>query len=132
MRINAVCPGTINTPMVSDMVATDALDQTRAVEAIPLGGLGRPDEIGAAALWLKARERALSTAACSSSTAANSPRNPCGSCSKRCHSGSPKSTVLVRSFEAPWMSRARSVCRLRTILGIVGSERVASSSVAGS
>ena len=38
--------------MVSDMVATGALDQTHAVEAIPLGRLGRPDEIAAAALWL--------------------------------------------------------------------------------
>jgi NAD(P)-dependent dehydrogenase (short-subunit alcohol dehydrogenase family) len=52
VRVNAVCPGTIDTPMVSDMVATGALDQTGAVEAIPLGRLGRPDEIAAAVLWL--------------------------------------------------------------------------------
>jgi NAD(P)-dependent dehydrogenase (short-subunit alcohol dehydrogenase family) len=52
VRINAVCPGTIETPMVSDMVATGALDQTRAVELIPLGRLGRADEIAAAVLWL--------------------------------------------------------------------------------
>jgi len=52
VRINAVCPGTIDTPMVSEMVATGALDQTRAVEAIPIGRLGRPDEIAAAVLWL--------------------------------------------------------------------------------
>jgi NAD(P)-dependent dehydrogenase (short-subunit alcohol dehydrogenase family) len=38
--------------MVSDMVATGALDQTQAVEAIPVGRLGRPDEIAAAVLWL--------------------------------------------------------------------------------
>jgi len=52
VRINAVCPGTIDTPMVSHMVATGALDQTRAVEAIPIGRLGRPEEIAAAVLWL--------------------------------------------------------------------------------
>jgi NAD(P)-dependent dehydrogenase (short-subunit alcohol dehydrogenase family) len=52
VRINTLCPGTINTPMVADMVATGALDQDRAVEAIPLGRLGRPDEIAAAVLWL--------------------------------------------------------------------------------
>ncbi len=52
VRINAVCPGTIDTPMVTDMVTTGALDRTRAVEAIPLGRLGRPEEIAAAALWL--------------------------------------------------------------------------------
>ncbi|HYI60071.1 MAG TPA: SDR family oxidoreductase [Microlunatus sp.] len=53
VRINAVCPGTIDTPMVTDMVTTGALDRTRAVAATPLGRLGRPEEIAAAALWLK-------------------------------------------------------------------------------
>ena len=52
VRINAICPGTISTPMLADMVAAGALDQERAVEAIPLGRLGRPDEIAAAVLWL--------------------------------------------------------------------------------
>lgn len=52
VRVNAVCPGTIDTPMVSDMVTDGALDHDRAVQAIPLGRLGRPDEIAAAVLWL--------------------------------------------------------------------------------
>jgi NAD(P)-dependent dehydrogenase (short-subunit alcohol dehydrogenase family) len=52
VRINTICPGTISTPMLADMVAAGALDQERAVEAIPLGRLGRPDEIAAAVLWL--------------------------------------------------------------------------------
>ena len=52
IRINTICPGTISTPMVADMVATGALDHDRAVEAIPLGRMGRPDEIAAAVLWL--------------------------------------------------------------------------------
>ena len=52
VRINAICPGTISTPMLADMVAAGALDQERAVEAIPLGRLGRPDEIAAAVLWM--------------------------------------------------------------------------------
>ncbi len=52
VRINPLCPGTISTPMVADMVAAGALDQERAVGAIPLGRLGRPDEIAAAVLWL--------------------------------------------------------------------------------
>jgi NAD(P)-dependent dehydrogenase (short-subunit alcohol dehydrogenase family) len=52
IRINTICPGTIDTPMLADMVATGALNHDHAVEAIPLGRLGRPDEIGAAVLWL--------------------------------------------------------------------------------
>lgn len=52
IRINAVLPGTIDTPMVSDMIAAGALDHSQAVQAIPLSRLGRPDEIAAAVLWL--------------------------------------------------------------------------------
>ena len=52
IRINAVCPGTIDTPMVADMLAT----QADAMEAIlrdqPIGRLGRPEEIASAVLWL--------------------------------------------------------------------------------
>jgi NAD(P)-dependent dehydrogenase (short-subunit alcohol dehydrogenase family) len=52
MRINAVCPGTIETPMVADMIATGQLDVDDAVAGQPLGRLGRGDEIAAAVLWL--------------------------------------------------------------------------------
>ena len=52
IRINAICPGTIDTPMVETMVSTGALDRTQATDAIPLGRFGRPDEIAAAVLWL--------------------------------------------------------------------------------
>jgi NAD(P)-dependent dehydrogenase (short-subunit alcohol dehydrogenase family) len=52
IRINAICPGTIDTPMVSDMISTGALDRASSVEAIPLGRFGKPEEIAAAALWL--------------------------------------------------------------------------------
>jgi NAD(P)-dependent dehydrogenase (short-subunit alcohol dehydrogenase family) len=52
VRINAVCPGTIDTPMVSDMVASGDLDMTEAMRIQPIGRLGRADEIAAAVLWL--------------------------------------------------------------------------------
>src|SRR5438128_2210970 len=52
IRINAVCPGTIETPMVTDMIAKGELSVPDAVANQPIGRLGRPDEIAAAVLWL--------------------------------------------------------------------------------
>jgi NAD(P)-dependent dehydrogenase (short-subunit alcohol dehydrogenase family) len=52
VRINAVCPGTIETPMVADMIAEGELDVASAVADQPIGRLGRGDEIAAAVLWL--------------------------------------------------------------------------------
>ena len=52
VRINAVCPGTIETPMVADMVSKGELEISAAVANQPIGRLGQPDEIAAAVLWL--------------------------------------------------------------------------------
>jgi NAD(P)-dependent dehydrogenase (short-subunit alcohol dehydrogenase family) len=52
VRVNAVCPGTIDTPMVADMLATGELDMTEALRNQPIGRLGTADEIAAAVLWL--------------------------------------------------------------------------------
>jgi NAD(P)-dependent dehydrogenase (short-subunit alcohol dehydrogenase family) len=52
IRINAVCPGTIATPMVEDMIAAGELDHDEAVADQPINRLGRADEIAAAVLWL--------------------------------------------------------------------------------
>ena len=52
IRINAVCPGTIETPMVADMMASGELTTEDAVAGQPIGRLGRGDEIAAAVLWL--------------------------------------------------------------------------------
>jgi NAD(P)-dependent dehydrogenase (short-subunit alcohol dehydrogenase family) len=52
IRINAVCPGTIDTPMVADMLAKGELDMTEAIRNQPIGRLGTADEIAAAVLWL--------------------------------------------------------------------------------
>src|SRR2546430_7426828 len=52
IRINAVCPGTIQTPMVADMIAKGELTVADAEAGQPIGRLGRGDEIAAAVLWL--------------------------------------------------------------------------------
>jgi NAD(P)-dependent dehydrogenase (short-subunit alcohol dehydrogenase family) len=52
VQINAVCPGTIDTPMVTDMIAKGELDLAEAEANQPIGRLGHGDEIAAAVLWL--------------------------------------------------------------------------------
>ena len=52
IRINAICPGTIETPMVTDMIAKGELDLAQATAATPMARFGRDDEIAAAVLWL--------------------------------------------------------------------------------
>jgi threonine dehydrogenase-like Zn-dependent dehydrogenase len=51
-RQNAVCPGTIATPMVDSMTAAGELDPEAATAAPAIPRYGRPDEIAAAVLWL--------------------------------------------------------------------------------
>jgi NAD(P)-dependent dehydrogenase (short-subunit alcohol dehydrogenase family) len=52
IRINAVCPGAIETPMVEDMVAKGWIAMEDMVSGNPMGRLGRPEEIASAVLWL--------------------------------------------------------------------------------
>src|SRR5207244_685393 len=52
IRINAVCPGTIDTPMVAGMMATQAEAIKELMKDVPIGRLGRAEEIADAVLWL--------------------------------------------------------------------------------
>jgi NAD(P)-dependent dehydrogenase (short-subunit alcohol dehydrogenase family) len=52
VRINAVCPGTIDTPMVSEMRAKQPDAMNEIMRDQPIGRLGRPEEIASAVLWL--------------------------------------------------------------------------------
>ncbi len=52
IRINAVCPGTIDTPMVADMLAKEPEAMKEILRDQPIGRLGRPEEIASAVLWL--------------------------------------------------------------------------------
>src|SRR5438309_2509204 len=52
IRINAICPGTIETPMVADMLEKQADAMKEIMRDQPIGRLGRSDEIAAAVLWL--------------------------------------------------------------------------------
>ncbi|AHW63661.1 Short-chain dehydrogenase/reductase [Corynebacterium glyciniphilum AJ 3170] len=52
VRVNAVRPGTIATPMVDRMTAGGELDTDAVVKGVPLRRLGQAEEIAAAAVWL--------------------------------------------------------------------------------
>ena len=52
IRINAVCPATIDTPMVADMLAKEPDAMKDIWRDQPIGRLGRADEIASAVLWL--------------------------------------------------------------------------------
>jgi NAD(P)-dependent dehydrogenase (short-subunit alcohol dehydrogenase family) len=52
IRINAVCPGTIDTHMVAGMMATQAEAIKELMKDVPIGRPGPPEEIADAALWL--------------------------------------------------------------------------------
>lgn len=53
IRINAVCPGLIWTPMVDQMVAVGQGEALKAIEkSVPMGRVGRPEEIANAVVWL--------------------------------------------------------------------------------
>lgn len=51
IRVNAVCPGVIDTPMTAPMVADPAM--RKLIDGMtPMGRMGQADEIAAAVLWL--------------------------------------------------------------------------------
>ena len=52
IRINAVCPGVIDTPMSTDMIENQPEAMKEVMRDQPIGRPGRPDEVAAAALWL--------------------------------------------------------------------------------
>src|SRR5437868_5738262 len=51
-RLDAAFTGTINTPMVADMLAKEPDAMKDILRDQPIGRLGQPEEIAAAVLWL--------------------------------------------------------------------------------
>jgi len=52
IRINAICPGAIDTPMVAKAVEASPEHMEVILKEIPLGRLGYPEEIASTVLWL--------------------------------------------------------------------------------
>lgn len=52
IRVNAVCPGVIRTPMVADFSRDNPGWEARVLSTYPMGRFGSPDEVANAVVWL--------------------------------------------------------------------------------
>lgn len=52
IRINAVCPGYIDTPMMHRFTGGTAEGRAKVIGEEPVGRMGKPEEIAAAVVWL--------------------------------------------------------------------------------
>ncbi len=52
IRVNAVCPGYIRTPMIEQGILSDPVAEERVVSRHPMHRLGTPEEIAEAVVWL--------------------------------------------------------------------------------
>lgn len=60
LRVNAICPGTIQSPSLNERIATNAKKFAKSAKEVrqdfidrqPIGRLGTPEEIAAGAVWL--------------------------------------------------------------------------------
>lgn len=52
IRVNAICPGAIQTPMLDRFMAGSSGGRAAMVQAEPVGRIGTPEEIAAAVVWL--------------------------------------------------------------------------------
>lgn len=52
IRINAVCPGIIETPMVAGMLESQPEAMQELMKEVPIGRLGRAEEVADAVMWL--------------------------------------------------------------------------------
>ncbi len=52
IRVNAICPGYIETALVSDLLSRGVLDEQALHARTPLGRMGTPDEVAHTALYL--------------------------------------------------------------------------------
>ena len=62
IRVNALCPGPVNTPLLEELFAKDPERAAKRLVHIPAGRFGEPDEIASAALFLASDESRFITA----------------------------------------------------------------------
>jgi NAD(P)-dependent dehydrogenase (short-subunit alcohol dehydrogenase family) len=62
IRVNALCPGPVNTPLLQELFAKDAERAARRLVHVPMGRFGEPREMANAVLFLASDESSFITA----------------------------------------------------------------------
>ena len=62
IRVNALCPGPVNTPLLQELFAADAERAARRLVHVPMGRFGEPEEMANAVLFLASDESSFITA----------------------------------------------------------------------
>ncbi|MEA2153234.1 MAG: hypothetical protein QOI18_1467 [Solirubrobacteraceae bacterium] len=62
VRVNALCPGPVDTPLLTELYASDPAQAERRLVHVPIGRFARPEEIASAALFLASDESSYVTA----------------------------------------------------------------------
>jgi NAD(P)-dependent dehydrogenase (short-subunit alcohol dehydrogenase family) len=62
VRVNALCPGPVNTPLLQELFAKDPERAARRLVHVPMGRFAEPDEIANAVLFLASDESSFITA----------------------------------------------------------------------
>lgn len=62
IRVNALCPGPVNTPLLQQLYASDPEAAARRLVHIPMGRFGEPEEMASAVLFLASDDASFVTA----------------------------------------------------------------------
>jgi NAD(P)-dependent dehydrogenase (short-subunit alcohol dehydrogenase family) len=62
VRVNALCPGPVNTPLLKDLFAKDEERAQRRLVHVPMGRFGEPEEMASAVLFLASDDSSFMTA----------------------------------------------------------------------
>jgi NAD(P)-dependent dehydrogenase (short-subunit alcohol dehydrogenase family) len=62
IRVNALCPGPVNTPLLKELFASDAERAARRLVHVPMGRFAEPEEMANAVLFLASDESSFITA----------------------------------------------------------------------
>jgi NAD(P)-dependent dehydrogenase (short-subunit alcohol dehydrogenase family) len=62
VRVNALCPGPVNTPLLKELIAKDEERAARRLVHVPMGRFGEPEEMASAVLFLASDDSSFMTA----------------------------------------------------------------------